>query len=205
MASAEEKPKKIFRTPQGITLGVNLAGPINKAFDNDRTGLSFISRVNIAKDYFLIGEVGYENISFKREHANYTSNGTFLKVGAEIDVMKKKEEWSNDNLMLGLHYGIGVQEHGASQFVIKNGYWNDYEGRVPSYFISTQWLEFSIGPRTEVFKNFYMAWNIHLRLAVLRDNSADLKPYIIPGFGNGDNRFNAAFSYTLEYMIPWKK
>jgi hypothetical protein len=195
----------VRHSPQGFTLGINLAGPVNKIADRDRTGFSFISRANLMEDYFIKGESGFENVSFQRDKYHYESNGTFLKLGVEKDVLPTAEAGSNDNFLVGLHYGYALQEHGSSQYVIENGYWDDFTGRRSTSTLNTHWLEFSIGPRAEVFKNFYMSWNMHIRVSIIRDTKDIMRPYIIPGFGNGDNRLNAGFSYTLEYMIPWMK
>ncbi len=190
---------------RGFSLGVNVSGPINRIFDKDRSGISFISRMSVKNQLIFLAEAGYENISFENSRYNYSSNGSFLKAGLEYDVFGEKELGSNDNLLFGLHYGFALQEHSSSQFVIENVYWGDYSGHKGAYTTSTHWIELSGGPRMELFKNFYMGWVFQIKVALYRNNPDILLPYLIPGFGNGDNSINAGFSYTLEYMIPWKK
>ncbi len=190
---------------QGITVGVNLAGPINKVFNNYRTGLSFLTRISVKEKILFLGEAGYEKVFFEEEKYHYSSNGTFLKAGFEYDVLGVKEAGSNDNLLFGLHYGLAIQEHGAPHFMIENGYWNIYTGDIGIYTVNTHWLEISGGPRMELFKNLYLGWTFQIKVSIINDNPDILSPYFIPGFGNGDNRINAGFSYYVEYMIPWKK
>ncbi|GAO29310.1 DUF6048 family protein [Geofilum rubicundum] len=197
--------QEVVEVPRGFTLGVNLAGPINKLFDTDRTGISFLTRINLKEDLFFIGEAGFENVNFEKTAYHYDSNGTFIRVGAEMDVLPKKEEGSKDNLLVGLQYGFALQEQGSSYFLVENGYWEDYTGRMGSNTINTHWIELSGGPRAELFKNFYMSWNLHIRVSVASNNASLMEPYIVPGFGNGDSRLNAGFSYVLEYMIPWTR
>lgn len=198
--AAENLPK----APQGITIGVNLAGPFNSLMDGDRSGFSFVSRFNLAEDYFFMGEAGFEQISFEKEEYDYESNGTFLKAGIEKDMLNNMRSVI-DNLFIGFQYGFALQSQSASRFLANNGYWDDYEGSISSETLTSHWFELSTGPRTEIFKNFYIGWKIHLRVSLINTGQDVMKPYIVPGFGNGDNRVNAAFSYTLEYMIPWKK
>jgi hypothetical protein len=192
-------------TSKGFTVGVNLAGPINKLFDDGRSGISFLSRMSLKSPYSLLAEVGYENVLFENSKYSYSSNGTFFKAGVEYDVFAGKAMGSNDNLLFGLHYGYAIQEQEASSFTIENSYWGDYHGDLGVYTVNTHWLELSGGPRMELFKNFYMGWTLQLKLAVYRDNPDILSPYLIPGFGNGDNRINLGFSYSVEYLIPWNK
>lgn len=191
--------------PKGFTLGVNLAGPINKLFDEGRSGISFVSRMSIKLPYSLLAEVGYENVLFENSKYRYSSNGTFFKAGVEYDVFAGKGLGSNDNLLFGMHYGYALQTQEAASFTIENSYWGDYHGDLGLYTVNTHWVELSGGPRMEIFKNFYMGWTLQLKLAVYRDNSNILSPYLVPGFGNGDNRINLGFSYSVEYLIPWDK
>lgn len=190
---------------QGFTLGVNLAGPVNSFFNDETSGISFVSRMSIKKQLLFMAEAGYEKTSFEKSNYHYNSDGTFLKVGIEYDAFKEKEVGRNDNLLFGLHYGFAFQEQSCPQYVIENGYWGNYTGSLGSSSVNTHWIEVSAGPRMELFKNFYMAWAFRVRIALLRDYPNELSPYQVPGFGNGDNMVNLGFSYTVEYMIPWKK
>ena len=205
-ASAQSQlVQEVVNTPRGFTLGVNLSGPIKRLFDNDRTGISFLTRINIKENIFLIGEAGFENVNFEKTAYHYDSNGTFVRLGAEIDMLPEKEEGSFDNLLIGLQYGLALQEHVASHFFVENGYWEDFTGRMDANTINTHWVELSAGPRAELFKNFYLSWNIHIRVSVANSNTSLLEPYIVPGFGSGNKRLNAGFSYVLEYMITWNR
>lgn len=196
--------KLLNPVPKGFTLGVNLASPVNHFFDKDRTGVSFLTRINLSDKWFFVGEAGYENVSFNKEAYQYESNGTFIKIGAEIDMLSKKKSL-RDNLFIGFQYGLALQGQSASHFLVENGYWSDYQGRVSSETLNTHWVEVSAGPRTEILKNFFIGWKVHIRASFINGGQDLLKPYIVPGFGNGDNRVNGGFSYTLEYMIPLKK
>ncbi len=191
-------------TPIGFTLGVNLATPLNSFFDNSRTGVSFFTRINLFDDWFFNGEVGYENVSSNTDVLNYQSNGTFLKVGGEKNILSKKKSLT-DNIFLGFQYGVAVQDQKASSILIENGYWGDYMGSVNSEVVHTHWLEFSAGPRVELLRNIYFGWKVHIRAAVYKGGQDMLKPYAVPGYGNGDRKVNGGLSYTIEYMIPWKK
>lgn len=200
----EEVSNLIATAPKGFTLGVNLASPVNHLFNKDRTGVSFLTRINIIDKWFFAGEVGYENVNFLKDEYSYSSNGTFIKIGAELDMLSDRRS-VRDNILMGFQYGVAIQEQNSSHFTIENGYWGDYSGRISSETINTHWLEISVGPRTEILKNLFIGWKVHLRASFINGGQDILKPYIVPGFGNGGNRVNGGFSYTLEYMIPWKK
>ncbi|NLA25521.1 MAG: hypothetical protein GX879_11205 [Bacteroidales bacterium] len=190
--------------PIGVTVGVNIATPVISFFDNSRTGVSFMTRINIFEDWFFNGEVGYENVSSNISTLNYQSNGTFLKIGGEKNLLSKKKTLT-DNIFIGVQYGMALQEQSASSIIVENGYWEDYRGSIPSETVQTHWIEVSGGPRAELLKNLYFGWKIHIMASVALIGQENLKPYAVPGFGNGDKRVNGGFSYTVEYMFPWKK
>ena len=193
-----------WQPTKGFTIGVNLVEPFTAIFNNERSGASFLSRVSFKNDIYFFGEVGFENISFKKERYNYDSNGSFFKIGAEKDMLKKKDAGKNDNLLIGLKYGYAFQEQGVSNLFITNGYWDDYYGRFRTYTVNSHWLELSFGPRMEMFKNFFVGWGFHIRATFYRNNPDIVDPYIIPGYGNGINKINGAFSFNVEYLIPWR-
>ena len=194
----------------GMTVGVNLEGPIGRLFDSDKSAFSAITHIKFGQDWYFRGEVGFENLTFSPESWNernyhYESNGSFLRAGILYDFFEVDEEGNNDNIFIGLNYGFALQEHGSDEFTIENGYWGDYHGSLRKYVLNTHWVELSFGPRTELLKNLYMGWSLNLRVKLFQDNSEVLQPYSIPGYGKGDNTVNFGFSYVIEYFIPWGK
>ncbi|RCW29825.1 DUF6048 family protein [Marinilabilia salmonicolor] len=207
-----EKADNLFEEEQvqGITLGVNFEGPIGRFFDTDRSAFSAVTHINLSPGWFFRGEAGFENLVFSAENAEernfrYESNGSFVKAGLLYDFFSVDEVGNNDNIFVGINYGFAFQEHRSGGYTIENDYWGDFHDSESAYLMNTHWLEVSAGPRTELFKNFYMGWTVNLKVKILQDNARELQPYSVPGFGNGDNTVNVGFSYVLEYMIPWKK
>ncbi|MCL2073877.1 MAG: DUF6048 family protein [Marinilabiliaceae bacterium] len=194
-----------WQPARGFTLGINLVEPVTAIFSDERAGVSFLSRISFKNNLNFFAEAGFENISFKRERYDYDSNGSFFKVGIENDMLKKKDVGKNDNLLIGLLYGYAFQEQKVPYLFITNGYWDDYTGQFKTYTVNSHWLELTFGPRMELFTNFFVSWGFHLKVTVYRNNPDILDPYIIPGYGNGKNKINGAFSYNLEYLIPWKR
>ena len=207
-----QKDKKNNTTPQvqGITVGFNFEGVVNRFFETDKTAFSAVTHLNLSPGWFFRGEAGFENLEFSDENAeernfSYESNGSFLKAGLLYDFFSVDEVGNNDNIFVGLNYGFALQEHRSGGYAIENGYWEDFHGSESAYVLNTHWLEVSAGPRTELLKNLYMGWTVNLKVKILQDNARKLQPYSVPGFGNGDNTVNVGFSYVIEYMIPWKK
>jgi hypothetical protein len=215
IAFGQVKDKPVQRN-QSLALGIDLAPFIIKGFEPERTGLIVLGRYGLKDKLFAIGEVGYENIEFSNTKLhpetgrvvydfNYLSNGSFLRVGLNYNIFKVDEPGNNDNILVGISYGLAYQEHSSSAYTIGNGYWSDYNGSAPTSSVTTHWMELTFGLRTEVFKNFYMGWAIRAKVLLISDNSYNMDPYAIPGFGKVENGRGLGFSYTLEYQIPFGK
>ncbi len=202
----EPTPQKEEVTNEnGLSIGFDLAPLIIMGFDSDRKGIEFVTRYMFKKKWFVIGEVGFENVSFESDAYDYKSNGGFLRLGADYNFFKVDEPGNNDIITFGLRYGIGTQSHESPRYTILDDYWGDYTGKFGLSNVTSHWIEFVGGIRTEVLKNFYMGWTIRMKTLIAVGNTNKLKPYTIPGYGRGDNSVNMGFTYTLEYYFSFKK
>ncbi len=199
----QEKQKEPF--DPGFAFGLNLGPFITRIYDDERTGFEATARFKYNRKWFAIGELGYENTSFDDKSYEYESNGSFLRLGFDYNFFKVEEFGNNDNVILGLRYGIGITEFNSNHYTISEGYWGDYEGSIPSTTSNAHWGEFVFGLRSEVLKNFYMGWSVRMRRLIAVNQDGDFEPYSIPGFGKRDNTTNLSFTYNLEYHLPFKK
>jgi len=198
------KKEKESSIQSGLSLGVDIAPLIIIAFQPERKGIGFIGRYVFKRNWFVVGEFGFENINFEKPSYDYISNGGYLKIGSDYNFFKTKDPDNNDNITLGIRYGIATQTHQSPRFTIIDDYWGDYVGSFATSNVTSQWLEFVAGIRTEVFKNFFMGWTFRIKTVLGVRKVNDLEPYTIPGYGIGDNKVNIGFTYTLEYQIPFK-
>ena len=206
VANAQETTQQKEKTisQNGFSFGLDLAPFIIMGFDSDRKGVDFVTRYKFKTKWFVIGELGFENVKFEQNHYDYRSNGGFLKLGIDYNFFKVDEPGNNDNISLGLRYGIGSQSHESPRYSILDDYWGDYTGSFDLSNVTSHWVELVGGIRTEVLKNFYMGWTIRMKTLVAVGNTNELEPYTIPGYGRGDNSVNLGFTYTLEYYIPFR-
>lgn len=188
---------------RGTSLGLDIISFLNPIFDHDRVSAEANIRTNFKKRMFAVGSLGTEHVSFNDKSYQYDSNGFFARVGIDYDIFIVDEPNNNDNVLIGVRYGIAFQNHGSDLITIDDDYWGSYETTIPNYSLSSHWIEAVFGLRTEVFNNFYMSWFIRVKGKIKSQNEDVLEPYSIPGYGNGSNSINLGFSYNLEYQIPW--
>jgi len=214
----EPKEKKIYpHKRRGTAINMDISRFLMPAIDPGTLGAEIGVRTNFKKRMFIVGELGYENVSFDNNLADindpnkgfedkpysYNSSGFYARLGFDYDIFIVDEPGNNDNILFGLSYGYAFQNHESPSVIIRDDYWGHYERSFSKYGVSTHWLEFTFGLRTQVVNNFYMSWFIRVKGKVYTDNEELLVPYRVPGYGKGSNAVNLGFSYKLEYLIPW--
>jgi len=196
--------KEVKKDQQGLSLGIDIAPFIMLAFQPERKGTSFIGRYFFKTNWFIVGEAGFANVNFDKESYAYKSNGGFLKLGMDYNFFKGNDPGNSNNITAGIRYGIATQNHESPRYTIIDDYWGDYTGSIEPGNVTSHFLDFVGGIRTEVLKNFYMGWTFRIKLLLAANTNSVLKPYTIPGYGKGSNKVNIGFTYTLEYQIPFK-
>jgi hypothetical protein len=69
-----------------------------------------------------------------------------------------------------------------------------------------QWVEIGTGVKVEVFKNIYLGWSLRGRMLLSKTMGQNgVFPYIIPGYGQGENSSNFGVNYSIYYQIPLMK
>lgn len=189
----------------GIAIGINVGTFIVPFFEPERIGLEATGRIQFNNKWFAVGELGYENVSFDKESYDYDSNGSFLRLGVDYNIFRVEEIGNNDNIILGFRYGLAVTDYKSDRYTINDDYWGDYHGTMGNGTSTAHWGEFVFGLRSEIFKNFYMGWSVRARAIFYINNTQQLEPYAIPGYGKRDNSTNVSFTYNLEYYLPLRK
>ena len=136
---------------------------------------------------------------------DYNSNGTFLRVGIDYDILNVGKWQDNDNIFLGLRYGYSWQSHSSDKIVVVDSYWGDLNTSIGSTSVNSHWVETLFGLRSEMFPNFYMGWSVRARFLLTASHQGIMEPYYVAGYGLFDNKVNFGFTYTLEYQIPFKR
>lgn len=214
----EPKEKKIYpHKTRGTAINVDVSRFLLPAIDSGTFGGEVGVRTNFMKRMFIVGQIGFENVSFDNnlkdnedpskgfedKPYSYNSNGFYTRIGVDYDAFIVDEPGNNDNVLFGLSYGYAFQNHESPSVIIRDDYWGSEEISFSKYGLSTHWLEFTFGLRTQIVNNFYMSWFIRVKGKFATNNSELLVPYRVPGYGKGSNPVNLGFSYNLEYLIPW--
>ncbi|MCK5906798.1 MAG: hypothetical protein KAG37_04365, partial [Flavobacteriales bacterium] len=108
----------------GLRIGIDLGGPITMLIDSNHKLFKGNFDARVYKKYFVSGEFGYEKYSSITENLKYTSDGTFVMVGGDYDMLGYTPG-RNDFMAFGVRYGLATMDQTVDEYRIQNGYWQN--------------------------------------------------------------------------------
>ncbi|WP_026705391.1 DUF6048 family protein [Flavobacterium soli] len=209
---AQEKQQDSSAVPvipqrYGIRFGVDLLKLARTGYDKDYTGFEIVGDYRLTKKYYLAGEIGNENKTTDEDQVNFTTKGTFFKVGFDYNM---HENWLDlENMIhVGLRYGVSSFSQQINNYNIYNP--NPYWGQLPATNggaefsgLSAQWLEVVVGMKTRVFDNVFVGFSFRMNRMISNKQPGGFDNLYIPGFNRTyDGDFGVGFNYTVSYLLP---
>ncbi|MFP4447195.1 MAG: DUF6048 family protein [Bacteroidales bacterium] len=153
--------------------------------------------------YYPVIEAGLFDLNKDQESMNYSSDGRFVKLGMDYNVIGIQGPWDYDMLFGGARIGVAQYNHSARDIVIENNYWGDYQAdNIETNRLNALWLELVAGLKVEVLPNMFFGWSFRGQLMIAKNKDDNIPPYIIPGYGKGDNSINIGIQYFISYRFP---
>lgn len=209
-AKKDSIPPKTER--YGLRLGVDLFKLTRSFYEKDYRGLELVGDYRLTRKHYLAAEIGNEEKTVDDEQLNFTTKGTYLKVGFDYNSYQNWLDMENI-ISIGLRYGVSSFSQTLNSYQLydpNNGYFgeaptvyptnNEYKG------LSAQWIEVVAGMKAEVFNNVFVGFSFRLNRLVTQKQPNNFENLYIPGFNrtyNGD--FGVGFNYTVSYFIPLYK
>ncbi|MDN3677220.1 DUF6048 family protein [Flavobacterium paronense] len=215
-AAEKSEPKKDSIPPKkeryGLRVGVDLFKLTRSFYETDYRGLELVGDYRLTRRHYLAAEIGNENKTVADDQVNFTTKGTYIKVGFDYNSF---QNWGNmENIIsVGLRYGASSFSQTLNSYQIYNP--NPYFGESPVIIptennqfdgLSAQWIEVVAGMKAEVFNNVFVGFSFRLNRLMSQKRPNNFDNLYIPGFNrtyNGD--FGVGFNYTVSYFIPLYK
>jgi Domain of unknown function (DUF6048) len=208
LENKEKKKDSIIKIDRyGFRFGLDLYKISRSLYDKNYKGLELVGDCRIRKNYYLAAELGNENKTTDDTRLNFTTKGSYLKVGFDYNAY---ENWLDmENMVyIGLRYNIGSFSQTLNTYKIYNRV--TYFPEAASYSsgekydgLSAQWLEFIGGIKAKVFNNVYIGFSARVSMLVSNKKPDGFDNLYIPGFGRTyDGNFGASFNYTISYFLP---
>lgn len=195
--------------------GLRIAGDISKLarsfVDDDYKGFEVAADFRLKKDFYIAGEIGFEEKNTITDFLDVTSSGGYLKVGIDLNMY---DNWLDmDNMVYtGFRIGASSFSHDRNSFSVysTNQYWTpQFSSTEVEKFSSLTafWAELILGMKVELFNNFYMGLNVQLKVLANETEPDNFENLYIPGYGRtyDSTSIGASYGYTLGYRIPLYK
>ena len=196
----------------GLRLGVDLFKLTRSFYETDYRGLELVGDYRLTRRHYLAAEIGNENKTVDDDQVNFTTKGTYIKVGFDFNSF---QNWGNmENIVsVGLRYGVSSFSQTLNSYQVYNP--NPYFGESPVIIptennkfdgLSAQWIEVVAGMKAEVFNNVFVGFSFRLNRLISQKIPNNFDNLYIPGFNRTYNgSFGVGFNYTVSYFIPLYK
>jgi hypothetical protein len=192
-----------IKVPLNIRAGFDIYGPSNYYFNRDNLTLEgFIAFDRDSKKTYVL-EAGYQDFHYSQYNYDYASKGTFIRGGVDLNIIKPFQAEGKYYAGVGLRYGISLYSF-EIPFFDRDNYWGTTTGSIAGSNHLAHFIEVNPGLRTEIFKNVSIGWNVRLRLMIRNGTGRDMKPVLVPGFGNGTKSFSPGINYYIIINFPYK-
>ncbi len=194
----------------GLRLGMDLYRVSRAFYDKDYKGIELVGDYRISKKHYLAAELGNENKTTDDTRLNFTTKGSYLKVGFDFNGY---ENWLDmENIIsVGLRYGFSTFNQQLNTFKIYNT--SRYFGENPALAsgekfsgLTASWLEVVAGMKAKVFNNVFLGFSLRLNRLVTNKEPNNFENLYIPGFNRTYNGpFGVGFNYSVTYFVPLYK
>ena len=198
----------------GLRVGIDLSRLIISQTSEGYTGLEIVGDYRLKQKLYIAGEFGNEKKTKQEDLYNFTTSGSYLKLGIDYNTYENWYGMSN-SIFIGGRYAISSfsQTLNNFQYFDSNRYWNpdsfpngsseavEFDG------LTASWLEFVFGLKAELFSNLYLGGSIRLGFLVSNKEAEEFPNLFIPGFNKvtDDSKFGVGYNYSLTYLIPLYK
>jgi hypothetical protein len=191
----------------GLRIGVDLFKLSRSLYDKNYKGLELVGDFRVTKKHYLAAEIGNENKTTNENQLNFTTKGTYLKVGFDYNA---HQNWLNlENMIyIGLRFGISSFNQEINNYKVYNSdpFFNEPNTVVVNQKfdgLSAKWGEVVAGIKTKVFDNVFVGFSLRGSNLFSNKKPNGFDNLYIPGFNRTYNgNFGVGFNYTVSYFLP---
>jgi hypothetical protein len=193
----------------GIRVGADLYRLSRSFYNDDYRGFEVIADYRITKKFYFAGELGNEDFTIDDDQVNFTTKGSYFKVGFDYNAYENWLDMEN-MIFVGLRYGVSSFSQTLNSYEIydASGYFDEVSFSPGREYngLTAHWAEVVAGVKAEIFDNLYLGFSVRLNMLITDKKPDNFDNLYIPGFNRTyDGSFGAGFNYSLSYFIPFYK
>ena len=116
-AQTKDTTKVSYPERYGLRLGVDLHKIARAFYEKDYRGLEVVGDYRLTKKFFIAGEIGNEDKTIDDDRLNFTTKGTYFKVGFDYNSFENWLDMEN-MIYIGMRYGVSSFSHTLNTYKI---------------------------------------------------------------------------------------
>ena len=205
-AQKKDTTKVSYPERYGLRVGVDLHRLTKSFYDDNYKGLEVVADYRLTRKHYIAAEIGNEDKTVEDSRLNFTTKGTYFKVGFDYNSF---ENWLDMENMIytGMRYGVSSFSQTLNSYKIYDptNYYGETIINSNEKFsgLNASWIEVIGGIKAELFNNLYLGFSLRLNYLVSNKKPENFDNLYIPGFNRTyDGKFGAGLNYTISYFIP---
>lgn len=206
-AQTKDTTKVVYPERYGLRVGVDLHRLTKSLYDSNYKGLEVVADYRLTQRFYIAGELGNEEKNVADDRLNFTTNGSYFKVGFDYNSFENWLDMEN-MIYVGMRYGVSSFSQTLNTYQIYDP--TNYFGETMSVTsgekfdgLNASWLEVVGGIKAEIFNNLYLGFSVRLNYLVSNKKPDNFDNLYIPGFNRTyDGKFGAGLNYSISYFIP---
>ena len=201
------------KTPLSLRFGADLYRIVRSQTSDDFNGFEAVADLRVGEKFFLALELGNVETTRQVEQVNFTTEGTYLKVGFDYNMYENWEGMDN-HVTVGLRFASSSHSQFLNNYTVldRTRFWPSSDIPISTGYatgerpdLNAQWFEVVVGFKVQLLKNIYMGLSLRLNRLLNDKLPENFDNIYIPGFNKKteDNIFGAGFNYTLTYSLPF--
>lgn len=194
----------------GLRVGVDLYKLTRGLYDENYKGLELVGDYRISPKYYIAAELGNENKTDDKDRMDFTTKGSYLRVGIDYNTYQNWLDMENV-ISIGGRVGFSTFSQTLNSYKIYNP--NPYFG--PEHVVQSgqeftgltaSWVELVAGIKAEVFDNVFLGFSVRVNYLISEKEPENFANLYIPGFHRTyDGKIGVGMNYTISYFIPLYK
>ena len=200
------------KVPLSLRFGFDLYRIIRSQTTDDFNGFEVVGDLRLSQNFFIALELGAIESTQQIEQVNFTTNGTYYKLGFDYNMFENWEGMDN-HVTIGLRYATSSHDQFLNNYTLldRTRFWVGSNMLISNGFatgsrpnLNAQWLEVAVGFKVQLLKKIYMGLSLRLNRLLNDKIPENFDNIYIPGFykKTENNNFGAGFNYTLTYRLP---
>ena len=205
-AQKKDTTKVVYPERYGLRVGVDLHRLTKSFYDDNYKGLEVVADYRLTRRYYIAGEIGNEEKTVDDDRLNFTTKGTYFKVGFDYNSFENWLDMEN-MIYVGMRYGVSSfsQTRNSYKIYAPTNYYGETIITSGEKFsgLNASWIEVIGGVKAELFNNLYLGFSLRLNYLVSNKRPENFDNLYIPGFNRTyAGKFGAGLNYTISYFIP---